>query len=100
MVAVVAVGGTVVEEQVAAGSPLDHREVLELSSQPVDPEGETLHARVFVHIMMRLDVEGLANTFKFLKVLLSSSTANLLSSKSGSSSASFAVGSFPFSNFF
>jgi hypothetical protein len=30
----------------------------------VDPEGETLHARVLVHIMMRLDIEGLANTFK------------------------------------
>jgi hypothetical protein len=27
---------------VAAGSPLDHREVLERLSQPVDPEGETL----------------------------------------------------------
>jgi hypothetical protein len=33
-------------------------------AQPVDPEGETLHARVLVHIMMRLDVEGLTNTFK------------------------------------
>jgi hypothetical protein len=29
----------------------------------VDPEGETLQGRVLVHIMMRLDVEGLANTF-------------------------------------
>jgi hypothetical protein len=27
---------------VAAGSPLDHGEVLELLSQPMDPEGETL----------------------------------------------------------
>jgi hypothetical protein len=49
---------------VAAGSPLDHEEVLELLSQPVDPEGETLQGRVLVHIMMRLDVEGLANTLK------------------------------------
>jgi hypothetical protein len=48
---------------VAAGSSLDHGEVLELLSQPVDPEGETLHGRVLVHIMMRLDVEGLTNTF-------------------------------------
>jgi hypothetical protein len=62
--AVVAVGATVIEEEVAAGSPLDHREVLELLSQPVGPEGETLNARVLVHIMMRLDVKGLANTFK------------------------------------
>jgi hypothetical protein len=61
--AVVTVGAAVVEE-VVAGSPLDHGEVLELFSQPVDPEGETLHARVLVHIMMHLDVEGLANTFK------------------------------------
>jgi hypothetical protein len=30
----------------------------------VDPEGETLHVRVLVHIMMHLDVEGLDNTFK------------------------------------
>jgi hypothetical protein len=30
----------------------------------MDPEGETIHARVLVHIMMRLDVEGRANTFK------------------------------------
>jgi hypothetical protein len=61
---VVAVGATIVEEEVAAGSPLDHGEVLELLSQPVDPEGETLQDRVLVHIMMRLDVEGLANTLK------------------------------------
>jgi hypothetical protein len=65
--AVVAVGVAVVEERVATGSPLDHEEVLELLSQPVDPEGETLHARVFVHIITRLDVEGLANTFKLSK---------------------------------
>jgi hypothetical protein len=62
--AVVAVGATVVEDGVASGSLLDHGEVLELLSQPVDPKGETLHAWVLVHIMMRLDVEGLANTFK------------------------------------
>jgi hypothetical protein len=62
--AVVTVGAAVIEEKVAAGSPLDHGEVLELLSQPVDPEGETLHARVLVHIMTCLDVEGLANTFK------------------------------------
>jgi hypothetical protein len=30
----------------------------------VDPVGETLHARVLVHVMMRLDVEGRANIFK------------------------------------
>jgi hypothetical protein len=61
--AFVAVGAVVVEE-VAAGSPLDHGEVLELLSKLVDPEGETLHGRALVHIMMCLDVEGLANTFK------------------------------------
>jgi hypothetical protein len=60
---VVAVGAAVVEEE-AAGSPLDHGEVLELLRQPVDPEGETLQGRVLVHIMMRLDVECLANTLK------------------------------------
>jgi hypothetical protein len=49
---------------VAAGSPLDHGEVLELLSELVDPEGETLHARVPVHVMMRLDVDGHANIFK------------------------------------
>jgi hypothetical protein len=62
--AVVAVGAVVVKDLVAAGSPLDHGEVLELLSQPVDPEDETLHARVLLHIMMCLDVEGRANTFK------------------------------------
>jgi hypothetical protein len=67
MAAVVAVGAAVVEEEVAAGSLLDHGEVLELLRQPVDPEGETLHARVLVHIMMRFDVEGLTNTFKLSK---------------------------------
>jgi hypothetical protein len=36
----------------------------------------------------------------FPKALLSSSTANLVSSKSGSASASLAAGYFPFSNFF
>jgi hypothetical protein len=40
-----------------------HGEVLELLSQPVDHEGETLQGRVLVRIMMRLDVEGLTNTF-------------------------------------
>jgi hypothetical protein len=64
VVVVAAVGAVVVENEVAAGSPLDHGEVLELLSQPVGPEGETLHARVLVHIMMRLDVEGRANIFK------------------------------------
>jgi hypothetical protein len=62
--AFVAVGAAVIEEEVAAGSLLDHGEVLELLSQPVDPKGETLQGRVLVRIMMRLDVEGLANTFK------------------------------------
>jgi hypothetical protein len=60
--AVVAVGAAVIEEELAAGSPLDHGEVLELLSQPVDHEGETLQGRVLVRIMMRLDVEGLTNT--------------------------------------
>jgi hypothetical protein len=62
--AIVTVRAVAVEEEVAAGSPLDHGDVLELLSQPVDPEGETLQGRVLVHIMMRLDVEGLANTLK------------------------------------
>jgi hypothetical protein len=62
--AVVTVGAAVVEDEVAAGSLLDHREVLELLSQLVDPKGETLHAWVLVHIMMHLNVEGLTNTFK------------------------------------
>jgi hypothetical protein len=61
---VATVGAVVVEDEVAVGSPLDHGEVLELLSQPMDPKGETLHARDLVHIMMHLDVEGLANTFK------------------------------------
>jgi hypothetical protein len=30
----------------------------------VDPEGETLQGRVLIRIMMRLDVEDLADTFK------------------------------------
>jgi hypothetical protein len=62
--AVLTVGAVVIEEEVVAGSPLDHVEVLELLSQPVDPEGETLQGRVHIHIMMRLDVKGLANTLK------------------------------------
>jgi hypothetical protein len=61
---VVAVGASVVEDEVAAGNPLDHRELLEPLRQPVDPGGKTLHARVLVHFMMRLDVEGRANIFK------------------------------------
>jgi hypothetical protein len=64
MAAVVAVGAVVVEEEVAVGSPLNHGEVLELLSQPVDPEGKNLQGRVLVYITMRLDVEGLANTLK------------------------------------
>jgi hypothetical protein len=67
---VVAVGAAVVEEEVAAGSPLEHGEVLELLGQPEDLEGETLHGRVLVHNMMRLVVEGLANTFKLSKCAL------------------------------
>jgi hypothetical protein len=62
--AVVAVGAAIVEGEVVAGSLLDHGEVLELLSQPVDPEGETLQGQVLVRIMMRLDVKGLTNTFK------------------------------------
>jgi hypothetical protein len=62
--AVVAVGAAVIEEEVAAGSLLDHRDVLELLSQLVDPEGETHQGRVLVRIMMCLDVKVLANTFK------------------------------------
>jgi hypothetical protein len=50
--------------------------------------------------MMSLDVEGLANTFKLFEGALSSLTVILVSSKSGSSSASLAAGSLPFSNFF
>jgi hypothetical protein len=38
---------------VTAGSPLDHGEVPELLSQPVDPEGETLHARATVDILFK-----------------------------------------------
>jgi hypothetical protein len=64
LAAVIAVRAVVVEEEVVADSLLDHGEVLELLSQPVDPEGETLQGRVLVRIIMRLDVEGLANTFK------------------------------------
>jgi hypothetical protein len=37
--AIVAVGAAVVEDEVVAGSPLDHGEVLELLSKPVDPKG-------------------------------------------------------------
>jgi hypothetical protein len=38
--AVVAAMAAVVEDEVAAGGPLDHGEVLELLSQHVDPKGE------------------------------------------------------------
>jgi hypothetical protein len=34
-----------------AGNLLDHVEVLEFISQPMDPEGETLHVWVLVHIV-------------------------------------------------
>jgi hypothetical protein len=61
--AVIAIGAAFLEDEVA-GSPLNHREVLELLSQPVDLEGETLHTRVLVHLMRHLGVEGLANIFK------------------------------------
>jgi hypothetical protein len=37
---IVAIRAIIIEEEVAAGIPLDHGEVLELLSQPVDPEGE------------------------------------------------------------
>jgi hypothetical protein len=92
---VAAVAVVVVEEEVAAGSPLDHGEVLELLRQPVDPEGETLHARVLVHIMMRLDVDGLANTFKLFE-----GAPEQLDGKLIVVEERFLVGSFPFSNFF
>jgi hypothetical protein len=50
--------------------------------------------------MMRLDVEGLANTFNLSEGTPEQLMANLVSLKSGSSSASLAAGSFPLSNFF
>jgi hypothetical protein len=97
---VVAVGAAVVEDEVAAGSLLDHGEVLELLSQPVDPKGETLHTQVFVHIMMRLDIEGLANTFK-----LSEGAPEQLDGKLRVVEERFLIDVFgrqllPFSNFF
>jgi hypothetical protein len=100
VVAVVAAVATVVEEELAAGSPLDHREVLELLRLPVDPEGETLLARVLVHIMTRLGVEGLDNTFK-----LSEGAPEQLDSELSLIEERFLGGvlgrrSFPFSNFF
>jgi hypothetical protein len=88
----------IIDDEVAA-SPLDHRKLLEPLRQPVDPKGETLHAPVLVHCMLRLDVAGHANIFNFLKALLSRSVANLVSLKNGSSSVSLVAGSFPFSNF-
>jgi hypothetical protein len=63
---VTAVVAAFVEVKVKA-SPLDHGEVLELLSQPVDPEGEKLHARVLVHFMWRLDVESLTNILKLVE---------------------------------
>jgi hypothetical protein len=66
----------------------------------VDPEGETLEGRVLVHITMCLDVEGLANTLKLSEGTPEQLGGELISSKSGSSSASLAACSFPFSNFF
>jgi hypothetical protein len=64
VITVVAIVAAVVEDEVAAGSPLDRRDVLEILSQTVDPEEETLLAQVLVHIMMCLDVEGRTNIFK------------------------------------
>jgi hypothetical protein len=49
---------------------------------------------------MHLNVEGLANTFKLSEGTPEQLNGELSSSKSGSSSASFAAGSFPLSNFF
>jgi hypothetical protein len=49
---------------------------------------------------MRLNVEGLANTFKLSKGAPEQLNGELSSSKSGSLSASLAAGSFPLSNFF
>jgi hypothetical protein len=93
---VVTVRATVIEDEVAAGSLLDHREVLELLSQPVDPKGETLHAWVLVHIMMRLDVEGLADAFKTSE----GSHGELSVVEERFLVGVLAAGSFPFSNFF
>jgi hypothetical protein len=64
--AVITVGAAVVEDEVAA-SLLDHRELIEPLRQPLDPEGEALHAPVLVQFMMRLDVEGRANVFKLFE---------------------------------
>jgi hypothetical protein len=98
--AVAAVGAVIVEDEVAADSPLDHGEVLELLSQPVDPEGETLIARVLVHIMMCLDVEGRTNIFKLSEGTPEQLDDELSVIENDSSLASLVVGSFPFSNFF
>jgi hypothetical protein len=49
---------------VASGSPLDHGEVLELLSQPVDPEGVDPSKSSPCTHHDALDVEGLSNTFK------------------------------------
>jgi hypothetical protein len=56
----------IVEDKVAA-SLLGHRELLESLRQPMDPEGETLHAWVFIHFMMCLVVEGHTNIFKLFE---------------------------------
>jgi hypothetical protein len=93
--AVVTVGAAVVEDEVATGSPLDHGEVLEPLNQLVDPEGETLHARVLVHIMMRLDIVGRTNILK-----LSEGAPEQLDSVLSIIQEWFLIGSFPFSNFF
>jgi hypothetical protein len=63
VVAFIRAVAAVIEDEVAA-SPLDHGELHKPLRQPVDPEGETVHARVLVHFMMRLDVEGRANIVK------------------------------------
>jgi hypothetical protein len=99
MAAVIAVGAAVVEEEVAAGSPLDHRDVLELLSQSVDPEGETLHARVLVHIMMCLDVKGLTYTFKLSEGALEQLDGELSVIEERFLIGVLGAGSFPFPNF-
>jgi hypothetical protein len=98
--AVRAVEATVVEEEVAADSLLDHWEVLELLSQPVDPEGETLYGRVLVHIMKRFDVEGLANTFKLSEGAPKQLGGELIVVEEWFLIGVLGAGSFSFSNFF
>jgi hypothetical protein len=50
--------------------------------------------------MMRLDVEGLANTLKLSEGTPEQLGGELIVVKEGSSSVSLAADSFPFSNFF